>query len=598
MWSNTWFMFGKAWKYEKSVLAVMVLTIVLEVGMNLMNLYIGPAVLRGLEEGWTLARISQTILIFAGGMMLVGAVQGYVELNYPYAQIFVRIKLFLDYFKKCATVSYSKLDDQKFTKMQQKGMEALNQNSAAGEHIWQTLTSLGQSICGIVLYLMILSVMNPFLMLLVAATTAVSFFFSRRIYDWGYRNREEEAEYTKKWDYLTERYKDRKCAKDIRMFGMGAWLRSLHAGARKSYEAFQARKSRKYFLANVIDTALVFLRNSVVYVYLLQMVLDNHMGASEFLLYFSAVNGFSSWMEQLLTQVSQLYQESTVLSTYREYLDTEDDYQVEEGMEIPLADAYEIMLKHVSFRYPQAEKNTLTDINLTLHPGEKLAVVGLNGAGKTTLVKLICGFYDPTEGEVLLNGVNIRNYRRKSYYEMFTAVFQQFAILPVTIAENVSQTGGNYDEARVMKCLAQADLMERVNELEQGCRTLMERSVYTDGAELSGGETQRLMLARALYKDGIFMILDEPTAALDPIAESAIYEKYSKMADCKTSVFISHRLASTRFCDRILFMEQGEIAEEGTHEALLAKRGKYAELFEVQSRYYREGGDHHEEGCE
>lgn len=530
--------------------------------------------------------------------MLVGAAQGYLVLNQQYGRISVRIKLLLGQYNKYATVSYSKLDDQKFTQMQKKGMEALKQNSAAGEHIWITLTTLGQSVCGIVIYLMLLSVMNPFLMFLIAATTALSFFFNRRIYNWGYRNRQEEAEYIKKWNYLTERYKDRECAKDIRMFGMGAWLRSIHAGVRNSYETFQVKKNRKYFLANAIDTLFILLRNGVVYVYLLQMVLNNHMGAAEFLLYFSAVNGFSSWMEQLLTQMSKLYQESIALSTYREYLDIEDDYKIAEGMEIPTADTYEIVLKHVSFRYPQAEKNTLTDINLTLRPGEKLAVVGLNGAGKTTLVKLICGFYDPTEGEILLNGVNIRNYRRDSYYEMFTAVFQQFAILPITIAENVSQTGEGYDDERVKECLKQAELWERIKELKQGYHALMERSVYTEGVELSGGETQRLMLARALYKKGVFMILDEPTAALDPIAESDIYEKYNKLTEHKTSVFISHRLASTRFCDRILFMEQGELAEEGTHETLLAKRGKYAELFEVQSRYYREGGDHHEEGCE
>lgn len=598
MWNNTWFMIRKAWKYEKSVLAVLVMSIILEVIMNLLNLYIGPVVLRGLEEGWTLRILFRSILIFAGGMMLIGAAQGYLVLNQQYGRISVRIKLLLGQYNKYATVSYSKLDDQKFIQMQKKGMEALKQNSAAGEHIWITLTSLGQSVCGIVIYLMLLSVMNSFLMFLIAATTAFSFFFSRRIYDWGYRNRKEEAEYIKKWNYLTERYKDRECAKDIRMFGMGAWLRSIHAGVRKSYETFQVKKNRKYFLANAIDTLFIFLRNGVVYVYLLQMVFDNHMGAAEFLLYFSAVNGFASWMEQLLTQMSKLYQESIALSNYREYLDTEDDYKIEEGMEIPSADTYEIVLKHVSFRYPQAEKNTLTDINLTLHPGEKLAIVGLNGAGKTTLVKLLCGFYDPTEGEILLNGVNIRNYRRDSYYEMFTAVFQQFAILPVTIAENVSQTGEGYDDERVKECLKQAELWERIKELKQGYHALMERSVYAKGVELSGGETQRLMLARALYKKGVFMILDEPTAALDPIAESDIYEKYNKLTEQNTSVFISHRLASTRFCDRILFMEQGKIAEEGTHETLLAKRGKYAELFEVQSRYYREGGDHYEEGCE
>ena len=215
--------------------------------------------------------------------------------------------------------------------------------------------------------------------------------------------------------------------------------------------------------------------------------------------------------------------------------------------------------------------------------------MGLTGAGKTTLVKLLCGLLDPTEGRVLLNGVDVRQFNRQEYYGLFSAVFQEFSILNVTIAENIAQNTENIDDARVNTCIDQAGLTQAVAQLPQGVQTYVGREVFLDGVLFSGGQTQRLMLARALYKDSPILILDEPTAALDPLAENDIYLKYNDMTAGKTSLFISHRLASTRFCDRIILLADGGIAEEGTHESLLAAGGAYASLFAVQSRYYQEG---------
>ena len=228
-------------------------------------------------------------------------------------------------------------------------------------------------------------------------------------------------------------------------------------------------------------------------------------------------------------------------------------------------------------------------MNLTIHPREKLAIVGLNGAGKTTLVKLICGLLSPSEGRVLLNGDDISDFNRNKYYELFSAVFQDFSILDVTIAEEIAQCKDNIDYQRIKECIDYAGLSDTIDKLPKGLNTHIGREVYLDGVLLSGGQMQRLMLARALYKNGPILLLDEPTAALDPLAESEIYQKYSDMANNKTSLFISHRLASTRFCDRIILIKDGGIREEGSHEDLLKLNGEYAKLFEVQSRYYKQG---------
>ncbi|MBQ9854990.1 MAG: ABC transporter ATP-binding protein, partial [Clostridia bacterium] len=215
--------------------------------------------------------------------------------------------------------------------------------------------------------------------------------------------------------------------------------------------------------------------------------------------------------------------------------------------------------------------------------------------GKTTLIKLICGFLDPTEGRVLLDGRDIREYNRRDYYTMFSAVFQNFSLLAGTIATNVAQDSEGIDMERVKDCVRKAGLSGKIESLKDGYETYLNREVFEDAILLSGGETQRLMLARALYKDAPFIVLDEPTAALDPIAESEMYQKYNEMTGGKSSIYISHRLASTRFCDRIIMIMDGGIGEEGTHEELLMKGGKYAELFEVQSKYYKEGADECEE---
>ena len=353
----------------------------------------------------------------------------------------------------------------------------------------------------------------------------------------------------------------------------------------KLYYDFCGRRERQYLIADLAGLVLGVLRNGIAYVYLIYMVLGGEISASEFLLYFTAVSGFTAWISGIMEQVSTLHRQGIELESVREFLDYEEEG---EALVWEPGKAYTIELRDVSFGY--GGSTVFSHLNLTIHQGEKLAVVGLNGAGKTTLVKLICGFYDPDEGAVLLNGVDIRGYNRRDYYKLIAGVFQDFSVIASSVAVNVAQDAKELDMEKVRDCIEKAGLKKKVESLPQQYETLLDRDVHRGAVELSGGELQRLMLARLLYKDSPIVVLDEPTAALDPIAESDIYQRYNELTRGKSAVFISHRLASTRFCDRILLIEDGGIAEEGTHEELLKNGKRYTQLFELQSRYYQENG--------
>ena len=469
---------------------------------------------------------------------------------------------------------------------------AANSNGDVGEGFWILLTELVTNIGGFIVYLCLLADLNVILALIVIATALISHYAQTYFYGWEHRNKAEKSQYITRMQYIRKKAESIELAKDIRIFGLEPWLREIYSGAMGAFEAFIWRREKVNIWSNVISVATAFFRKGIAYVFLIHMALHNGMSTSEFLLYFAAINGFSGWIFEILNTVDELRKKCEGIAHVLDYLEIPEPFRFEGGREIPKAECYEMKLENVTFRYPGTEKNLFENIDLTIRRGEKLAVVGLNGAGKTTLVKLLCGFYDPDEGRVLLNGIDIREFNRREYYRLLSAVFQEFSLLETTIAENVSQEMEHMDVSRVHECLDKAGLTAFISGLPEGIQTHVGKKLYLDGIQLSGGQLQRVMLARALYKNGPILVLDEPTAALDPIAEHDIYMKYNEMTRGKTSLFISHRLASTRFCDRIIFLADGKIAEEGTHESLLKLGGKYAELFEIQSRYYKEGEDH------
>lgn len=589
---NIGWMIKIAWNSRKRVLLFCVLTAILEILLNLTQLYIAPEVLERVEQKSPLWMLLTTIAVFTAALFLINGFKEYIKQNTLFARVDVRSAIIGKVAEKCNVTSYPNTLDADFIKMREKAHLACEGNNQATEHIWQTLTMLLKNIGGLLIYLTILSRIDIILLLVVIATCIAGFFVSRYTNNWRYARRDEEERYFQKKYYLRSKSESVELAKDIRIFGLQNWLNELLDQIHNLYLDFSLRCERVEVLADITEAILTVARNGIAYVYLINMALNEGLSVSEFLLYFTAVTTFTAWVTGILQQMSALHKECLDISRLREFLDYPEPFKFEDGEDIPAAESYELKLENVSFRYPGAEADTIHGLSLTVHPGEKLAIVGLNGAGKTTVVKLLCGLLDPTEGVVLLNGKDIRAFNRKSYYNLFSAVFQEFSVLDVTVAEQIAQTTVDIDYAKIAGCVEKAGLTSTIEKLPKGLETHVGREVYLDGVLFSGGQTQRLMLARALYKNGPILLLDEPTAALDPIAENDIYMKYSEMTRGKTSLFISHRLASTRFCDRIIFVADGGIKEEGTHESLLALGGDYANLFEVQSRYYQEGKEY------
>lgn len=586
---NIGWMVQIAWKTRKSVMLFCVLTATLEILYNLTQLYIAPKILQRVESHASLSSLLGTILTFTVLLFLILGFKDYIKQNTLFPRVDVRSAIIGMVTLKSNITSYPNTLNADYIKLREKSYMACEGNREATELIWQTITLLLQNIGGFLIYLTILSYLDWTLIAVVITTCVIGFLVSRYTNNWMFTHREAEDVYYAKKRYIRNKAESVELAKDIRIYGLQNWLNDLLDNVHDVYLDFRLKVERKRLLADMTEAVLTVARNGIAYVYLINMALNEGLGVPEFLLYFTAVTTFTTWVMGILQQVVKLHQQSLDISQVREFIEYPEPFKFEDGAPVPSAGTYELKLENVSFRYPGAQEDTIHDLNLTVCPGEKLAIVGLNGAGKTTLVKLLCGLFDPTVGRVLLNGMDIRAFNRREYYGLFSAVFQEFSVLDVTVAENIAQTDKNIDYDKMWDCIDKAGLAQTIRDLPDGLDTHVGREVYLDGVLFSGGQTQRLMLARALYKDGPILMLDEPTAALDPIAENDIYMKYNDMTAGKTSMFISHRLASTRFCDRIIFVADGHIAEEGTHESLLAAGGEYAKLFEVQSRYYQEG---------
>lgn len=492
--------------------------------------------------------------------------------------------------KKILTTCYENLEKEDFRTLMQKALEA-TWNMGNGSAVDGIPKSIGKLITNIISYFVfgsMLMAVNRWIVVILTITPIIHYLLVKNVQRKEYKNRDVTAKTDRKLWYISSKCGRFEFGKDIRVFGMNEWLRSL-------YKSFSAERlgADKYVMrlklaVDIADGLMILLRDGIAYIVLIRMVLNGEIALSEFAVYFTAIGSFATWIGNIIDSLVDVYEKHMYIYDLKTFINYPDYKSIGKSIAPLSGDAAAIRLEHVYYSYSGADEDTLKDISLDIKPGEKVALVGMNGAGKTTLIMLICGLYHATRGRITVNNVAVDDYKPDEYYSMFSPVFQEFHIMPVSLRDNVSCVrNSEADENRVKLALSMAELDEKVGNLEHGLDSQLNKLLCAEATELSGGEKQRLALARAVYKDAPILILDEPTAALDPLAEEHLYRKYAAMCENKTSIFISHRLASTQFCDRVILLDRGAIAEEGTHEQLMMKNGKYAEMYNVQSKYYK-----------
>lgn len=500
-----------------------------------------------------------------------------------------RHQYYIDRFDKLVTIRYDVLESPNGRKLTKNSEQFIRSENGGARAFWDHFRVLLLDLLGIAGYSAIIGAVQPWLIVVVLAITILIFWLGQL------DNKQQVNKYRQistnylKHIYLQRTLRELTAGKDVRLFGMRPWFTAKRHDVSEERFAIDRQYGRKFTVYGTLTAVLVAVRDLTAYLVFIAQVLQGRMSPADFVFCIGLVMGFSNWTLNIQEKMRFLDHDLRECDEFRQFLDLPDT-QLCDAMppDQPLAPC-RVSFDHVHFSYPDAKVPVLKDVTFTVEPGEHIALVGVNGAGKTTCMKLLCGLYLPDQGEIRIDGKKTSDYRPGELLQRFSALFQEYVSLPVSVAQNVSMLPeAETDHARVRFCLQQAGLLEKIEQLPDGLETLLDKTLSENAIDLSGGERQRLLLARALYKSAPIILLDEPTAALDPLAEQEMYLRYHEMTHNRTAFYISHRLASTRFCDRILLLEHGRIAECGTHQQLMDEHGSYAKMFEVQSRYYRE----------
>lgn len=593
--SNIAYALRNIWKWDKAFYLFFIPSVPLAVFLPLAATYFPKILIDSVESQQSIQKVIAIIGIYFAGLLIINLFNSFCGSRLHMRQYNISLRYQHAISEKHMRTDYANTDNPEAITKYQHAMNDACSGQCAPEFIWQSLLGLFTSLLGIFTYGSVIATVSPWILLLLFLSAFITYLVSRWQRNYIEKNKDNWVNIDRKIGYLQSFSQKFDHAKDIRIYGMLGWLTDMLAGFQKERFVWTKKVSAQGLGGTCINALLELIRNGAAYAILIFMVFNNEIGAGDFVFYFGAITGFSAWLTGIGDKVNDITHKSIKIGYYREYFEIEEKYNHGTGCPLPTEQELpvDIEFNNVSFKYPSAdgEKYALKNVNLKIGKGEKLAIVGANGAGKTTLVKLMCGFYYPSEGEIKLNRRVIADYNIEDYYSLFSAVFQDIYLLPVTIAEFVSSSEKDINRDKVMDVIYQAGLADKINSLRNGIDSRLMKGVFDDSIEMSGGEKQKLMLARALYKNAPMIVLDEPTAALDPIAENELYLKYNDLTANKTSVYISHRLASTRFCDRIVYLENGEIVECGTHDELMKLGGKYSHMFELQSYYYKEDGN-------
>lgn len=583
MWHALKYMIGFAWKYKKSYLVFLGIEQILYLFLGLVTVVFPGYILAAIFEREDFVWFLQVSGVYCGAYLFFKSMAQYIRTQIYRCSYSLSMRFSIYIGEVTANIEYKYLEEEKIMNLHDRAINCVYNGGFFGP--LEKLFSLFKEILMLASVIFILIRLNIFLIFLCLTSIGIVFILNyqaeKKLYD--FETIKVKSERKKK--YLISLFDDYTSGKEIRINGLFPFLEEKLVGIFS--EIYGINRSIRLFTtrhAN-IESGIAVIQKIGIYVVLALESIKKGLGIGDFTIYFQAVNQFTDSMNALLKGYLALGKMGLYIDDLESFiaLPYMDGMEGKENIEKEKELCFEFI--HVSFRYPESDVYTLRDINLKIDSGERLSVVGANGAGKSTLIKLLLRLYKPTEGKILLNKRDINLYKYEEYIELFSVVFQDYKLLAYSVRENICLSK-EYCGQEFKRVLEESGLAEKIDRLPFGEETPLFKVYDERGIELSGGEGQKLGIARALYKDSPIVILDEPTSALDPMAEYEIYQRFGSLVKGKTSIYISHRLASVRFADNIIVLDKGCIVEEGKHDELVKANGLYSEMYHMQAEYY------------
>lgn len=596
--------FDFIWKLSPAYVLVYILLFLLNSLFPYVVIYCSALIIDGIIAKETAAQIMVVVYWMIGVDLVVGILIKFLRevLSAWTNKLLLKIQQILA--NKTHSLAYEQIEDLEVKRLLEMAEEGCN-GSGGIDAFMESLGSVVEGVSNLVYSCILLSALfnvgtptindsltpflnNPWsaLIIFAAAVLSVAAFLPLLaiMQKASYKTMLENMDNNRKYGYFFNTSLDYSFGKDIRLFRLDKIILGMQSSEKFSVNATWKKYARFSALVEILNALFTTILTFIAFAFFGLKAMYGLVSVGEAVSYAGSVTLLSTGLAKIVMGFMSQSLTSAYLQNYFIYMSLPS--KVHYGTEkLDETQPLEIVFDHITFTYPRQKDKALDDVSLTIKAGEKLAIVGANGAGKTTLMKLICRFYEPDSGRILVNGKPLESYDETSAYRLFSIVFQDFALFSFPVKENVAASN-KVDEAKAINCLKRVGIYEKISSWKDGINTILYNKNDENGIEISGGEAQKIAIARALYKDSPLVILDEPTSALDPKSEAEVYENFSELVKGKTSIFISHRMSSTMFCDDIIVIDHGKIAEEGNHKALLKTNGLYKKMWDAQAQYY------------